>query len=130
MKAISYSAAFTAPLKPSFNHLSANFADDEYGFVGNSITVYDIDHAGLVGGGAGSPLFLKSNVNLAGTSSKSQAGVIASGCRRNWAALRRRSRRAPLTGRPPRQQANLCCTPPCRAARASPCGLLAPQHDY
>jgi hypothetical protein len=66
-----------APLKPAFNHLTANFADQDYRFVNNSITVYDIDHATLVGGGSG-PLFLKSNVNLSGTSSKSQAGRIVS----------------------------------------------------
>jgi len=36
---------------------------------------HDIDHAKLVGGAA-SPLFLKSNVNLSGTSSKSQAGRL------------------------------------------------------
>ncbi len=64
-----------APLKPSFNHLTANFADEDYQFVANSITLYDIDHATLVGGGAG-PLFLKSTVNLSGTSSKSQAARI------------------------------------------------------
>jgi len=66
-----------APLKPSFNHLTANFADEEFEFVTNSITVYDIDHAKLIGGAA-SPLFLKSNVNLSGSSSKSQAARIVS----------------------------------------------------
>jgi hypothetical protein len=66
-----------APLRPSFNHLTANFADEDYQFVTNSITVYDIDHAALIGGGAG-PLFLKSNVNLSGSASKSQAGRIVS----------------------------------------------------
>lgn len=66
-----------APLKPSFNHLTANFADQDYNFVNNSITVYDIDYATQVGGGSG-PLFLKSNVNLSGTFSKSQAARIVS----------------------------------------------------
>ncbi len=66
-----------APLKPSFNHLTANFADEEFEFVNNSITVYDIDHAKLIGG-ATSPLFLKSNLNLAGTASKSQAARTVS----------------------------------------------------
>src|SRR5579884_1872655 len=66
-----------APLKPSFNHLTANFADQDFGFVNNSVAVYDIDHAALIGGGAG-PLFLKSNVNLCGTSTKSQAARIVS----------------------------------------------------
>ncbi|MCX6630468.1 MAG: hypothetical protein NTW28_22870, partial [Candidatus Solibacter sp.] len=66
-----------APMKPTFNHLTANFADEDFKFVGNSVTVYDADHAALVGGGGG-PLFLKSNVNLSGASSKSQAGRIVS----------------------------------------------------
>jgi len=64
-----------APLRPGFNHLTANFADEDYQYVANSISLYDIDHATLVGGGAG-PLFLKSTVNLAGTASKSQAARI------------------------------------------------------
>ncbi len=64
-----------APLRPSFNHLTANFADEEFQFVNNSITLYDIDHAKLIGGPT-SPLFLKSNVNLSGTASKSQAARI------------------------------------------------------
>jgi hypothetical protein len=64
-----------APLKPSFNHLTANFADEDFEFVANSISLYDIDHATLIGGGAG-PLFLKATVNLAGTASKSQAARI------------------------------------------------------
>jgi hypothetical protein len=66
-----------APLKPSFNHLTANFADQDFDFVNNSVAVYDIDYAALIGGGAG-PLFLKSNVNLCGTSTKSQAARIVS----------------------------------------------------
>ena len=64
-----------APLKPGFNHLTANFADEDFHFVANSISLYDIDHATLIGGGAG-PLFLKSTVNLSGTASKSQAARI------------------------------------------------------
>ena len=66
-----------SPLKPSFNHLTANFADEDYAFVNNSVTVYDIDYASQIGSGAG-PLFLKSNVNLSGTFSKSQAARIIS----------------------------------------------------
>jgi hypothetical protein len=66
-----------APMKSSFNHLTANFADQDYQFVNNSVTVYDIDYANKVGAGAG-PLFLKSNVNLCGTFSKSQASRIVS----------------------------------------------------
>ena len=66
-----------APIKPAFNHLTANFADQDYQFVNNSVTVYDADHASHLGGGAG-PLFLKSSVNLCGTFSKSQAARIVS----------------------------------------------------
>jgi hypothetical protein len=66
-----------APLKPTFNHLTANFADQDFAFVTNSVSVYDIDHAALIGGGAG-PMYLKSSVNLSGTSSKSQAARIIS----------------------------------------------------
>mgnify|MGYP005840857057 FL=1 len=64
-----------APLRPAFNHLTANFADEDFEFVANSISLYDIDHATLIGGGAG-PLFLKSTVNLSGTASKSQAARV------------------------------------------------------
>ncbi|MGB9609397.1 MAG: hypothetical protein ACPL7M_00375 [Bryobacteraceae bacterium] len=63
-----------APAKPSFNHLTANLADEEFEYVSNSVQVYDIDHAKLQG--AVSPLFLKSSMNLAGTSTKSQAARI------------------------------------------------------
>jgi len=49
----------------------------DYKFVNNSVTVYDIDRATLLGGAAG-PLFLKSNVNLSGTCTKSQAARIIS----------------------------------------------------
>jgi hypothetical protein len=63
------------PLRPAFNHLTANFADEEFEYVANAVSLYDMDHAMLVGG-AGGPLFLKSTVNLAGTSSKSQAARI------------------------------------------------------
>lgn len=66
-----------APLKPAFNHLTANFADEEFDYVGNSISLYDMDHAKLAGGAA-SPLFLKSSMNLSGTSSKSQAARLIS----------------------------------------------------
>jgi hypothetical protein len=66
-----------APAKPSFNHLTANFADQDFAFVNNSVAVYDIDYAVQVGGGAG-PMYLKSTVNLCGTSTKSQAARIVS----------------------------------------------------
>jgi hypothetical protein len=66
-----------APLKPSFNHLTANFADQDYQFVNNSVAVYDLDYATRIGANAG-PLFLKSQVNLCGTFSKSRAARIIS----------------------------------------------------
>ena len=64
-----------APLKPSFNHITAHFADEDFEFVASGVAVYDVDHALLLAGGAG-PQFLTSSVNLAGTFSKSQAGRI------------------------------------------------------
>ncbi len=73
---ILYRSLQLEPARPSFNHLSANFADADFEFVNNSMTVSDIDHAALVGGSR--PLFLKSSVNLAGTASNSQAARIVS----------------------------------------------------
>ncbi|MBI3683677.1 MAG: hypothetical protein HY235_25155, partial [Acidobacteria bacterium] len=32
-----------APLKPSFNHITAHFADEDFEFVANSVAVYDVD---------------------------------------------------------------------------------------
>ena len=61
--------------KPAFNHLTANFADSEFEFSNNSVTLYDIDHAKEIGG-ISSPLFLKSTMNLAGTFTKSQAARL------------------------------------------------------
>ncbi len=65
-----------APLKPTFNHLTANFADQDFAFVTNSVSVYDIDHAAQIGGAG--PMYLKSSVNLCGTSTKSQTARIVS----------------------------------------------------
>ena len=65
-----------APIKPTFNHLTANFADQDFAFVNNSVAVYDIDHATQIGGAG--PMYLKSQVNLCGTSTKSQAARIVS----------------------------------------------------
>lgn len=64
-----------APRKPAYNHLTGNFADEEADFAGNAVTVYDIGHAQLIGGAA-TPYFLKGQVNLAGSSSKSQTGRL------------------------------------------------------
>ena len=63
------------PVRPSFNHITENFADEEFAFIANSVTAYDIDNAQLIGGAV--PLFLKSQMNLAGCPSKSQAVRVA-----------------------------------------------------
>jgi len=65
-----------SPNRPAYNYLTAYFPDAEYKFASNSVTVYDQDHASLIGGAA-APLFLKAQINLAGTSTKSQAARIA-----------------------------------------------------
>lgn len=64
-----------SPLKPSFNHLTANFADREYNFSGNNVSIYDVDHARLIGG-ENTPQILTSSMNLSGTCTKSQAARI------------------------------------------------------
>lgn len=68
---ILFNSLALSPLRPSFNHLTANFADEEFQFVSNSVQLYDIDHAKLIGGVA--PQFLKASLNLAGCPTKSQA---------------------------------------------------------
>lgn len=63
------------PVRPSFNEIQAVFADENYEYAANSVVVYDVDHQKLVGG-ATSPLKLKTQVNLSGTSSASQAARL------------------------------------------------------
>jgi hypothetical protein len=63
------------PKKPSFNYLTGFFADQEYKFVNNSVTAFDDDHAKLIGGSA-APRFLKAQINLSGSSNKSQVARI------------------------------------------------------
>jgi hypothetical protein len=63
------------PIRPTFNHLTANFADEEFEFIRNTVTLYDIDQAQLIGG-ATAPVFLKSEMNLVGCPSKSQAARV------------------------------------------------------
>lgn len=60
------------PIRPAFNHLTANFADEEFDYQANTVALYDVDHAKLIGGST-APLYLKSQLNLSGTFSKSQA---------------------------------------------------------
>ena len=42
---IAFRSLQLAPVKPTFNHLTANFADQDFDFVANSVALYDIDHA-------------------------------------------------------------------------------------
>ena len=72
---ILFNSLSLTPVPASFNHLTANFADEEYNYAGNSIALYDEPHAELIGG-ATSPVYLKSSMNLSGTPSKSQAARI------------------------------------------------------
>lgn len=64
-----------APIAPRFNHLEAQFADEEFGYVTNAIELYDMD-AAKQDGGVAAPLFLKQTLNLAGTPRKSQAARV------------------------------------------------------
>lgn len=64
-----------SPIPSSFNHLTANFADEEYSYAGNSVTLYDESNAEYIGS-ATAPIYLKSSMNLSGTPSKSQAARI------------------------------------------------------
>ena len=63
------------PLRPQFNHLSANFGDEEFEFAANSVNLYDEAQA-LEIGFKGNPTYLKRDLNLAGTSTKDQAARI------------------------------------------------------
>lgn len=64
------------PVRPSFNHLTASFADEEYNYAGNTMQIYDVDHAKLIG--RGSVQYTTGDINLSGSPSKSQAARIAS----------------------------------------------------
>lgn len=59
----------------AFNHLTAEFADEEYQWALNSVQVYDIDHANLEGSVTG-PRFKVSRMPMLGVSNKSQASRI------------------------------------------------------
>jgi hypothetical protein len=63
------------PARAGFNDLSASFADEEYAFALRTMPLYDQDHATLLGGGSGA-VRLRSQINLVGTFSKSQAARI------------------------------------------------------
>jgi hypothetical protein len=63
------------PREASFNHLTAEFGDEEYEWSMNTVQVYDIDHAKMVGT-SGSPRFMVTRLSLVGCSNKSQASRI------------------------------------------------------
>jgi len=63
------------PFGPEFNHLTGTFADEEYEYVGNSVTYYDIEHAKHRGGGS-RVHFLKKTISLPGVSTKSRAARL------------------------------------------------------
>lgn len=59
------------PNRPNFNFISANFADVEFEMIGNSVVLYDLDHAKRLGGSA-TPQYRRGTMNFAGAISKSQ----------------------------------------------------------
>jgi hypothetical protein len=63
------------PNTPSFNFLTGYHNEQEYKFVRNSVDIKDEDHAALIGGAA-APLYIKSDIELLGTSTKSQNARI------------------------------------------------------
>jgi hypothetical protein len=60
-----------SPLRPSFNHLTVNFADEEFEYQANNVSVQDEDNIRRIG------YPIASQLNLALTSSKSAAARIA-----------------------------------------------------
>jgi len=59
------------PLKPSFWHITGQFADEEYAYVSNSVEIYDETYGEQVGG-----VPMRSQMNFAGASSKSQVARL------------------------------------------------------
>lgn len=69
--------SFTAEARESqWNHLTVEFADEEYEWALNSVQVYDIDNAKLEGTPS-SPRFKVGRLPLSGVSNKSQASRLA-----------------------------------------------------
>lgn len=64
-----------SPVRPTFNHIVAEFNDELYGYQRNTISVEATDHKKLIGGSS-SPKVLPVNKALIGTSGASQAGRI------------------------------------------------------
>ena len=61
--------------EPSFNHLTVQFANSDLKWQGDTVTIYDVDHAAKIGSVA-APYFIKSQMNLVGTCTRSQAARI------------------------------------------------------
>ena len=61
--------------EPQFNHLTGEFADEEYEFALNNVQIYDIDNATLTGSAA-APRFQVQRISFVGVSNKSQAARI------------------------------------------------------
>lgn len=62
-------------IEAGFNHITVQFANSELNWQGDTVTVYDIDHAAKLGSAA-TPYFTKSQMNLVGTCTRSQAARI------------------------------------------------------
>lgn len=65
-----------SPLVASFNRLLATYADSQYGFVSNTIDIYDETHATLLGTPE-NPMFLPADMNFVAVSTQSQAARLA-----------------------------------------------------
>ena len=63
--------------EPTFNHLTGEFADEEYEQQLNHVQVYDIDHAKLIGSNA-APRFMAQRISYVGVSSKSLCARLTS----------------------------------------------------
>lgn len=63
------------PLKPEFNRITGNYADQVYGFVGNTVDIYDEIYAQLMGS-VDNPFYLVKDMNLVGVTTMSQAARL------------------------------------------------------
>ena len=72
---ILYKSLQASPVQPGFNWLVGEFGDEEFDWALNTVTTYDIDHAGFIGSGQ-SPEYLTSTINFVGVSNKSQCARI------------------------------------------------------
>jgi hypothetical protein len=62
-------------LKPEFNRITGQYADQVYGFVGNTVDIYDEIYAQLMGS-VDNPYYLPKTMNLVGCTSMSQSARI------------------------------------------------------